>query len=863
MASYKTTSLKLSFVPLLTGMFFAFLLVGCGQNGERQTTLHAGTEDNFSSPIPTQLEKARPGLTAKVIVDGGTASAKTVDLQIVNDQVQGTIPDLPVGQHTFEIQFFIDGVLVATSTVNANIQAGAATPVAFDSSFVFPDTDGDGASNLNEIEIFGSGSNAWNDINTKPEISVVVNPQTAILPPNGVQTFTAAIAQNTNQGVTWSVQGDNSGSITPGGTYTAAEIPGTYNVVATSQADTTKSAIIPVTVVKAAIDSTFDADGIVTTTIGTGSSSISDLAVQTDGKIIAVGISVQGGANQFTLARYNIDGTPDATFDGDGIVTTTTIGASSFARTVALQTNGKIVVGGDSGGQFALTRYNIDGTLDTTFDTDGIVTTTILTSGAGLDLVIQGDGKIVLAGQSTVGGVITATLVRYNRDGTPDTTFDTDGVVTAPAGEVRAVALQSDGRIIIAGRLAGHFFLARYNSNGSPDTTFDSDGIVTTAIGTASFAMDLAIQPDGKIIASGNFTSGTINLALARYNPNGSPDTTFNADGIVTTAIGTTSLFNKQAVTLQADGKIITTGPLTLARFKINGDPDDSFNGGSVPITIGTGGLFHNLALQTDGKVIVGGQLNSHFTLGRFQTAAPAVLLRANLTGSEEIPAVTTLATGSATFVISPGQTEISYTLHIADIGITGITAVQLHFGAPGAEGRALFTLTSSPFVSPLVGKLTAADLEQIAATEGINTFADAIKAMRDGNTYIHIHTSAHLGGEIRGQILEAPPTLSQLQAEIFTPECAHCHISGQPGGDETGMFLNTRENSFNLLVNVSSEQDRNFKRVEPFNPDASFLIKKLTDPTLGQMPADGPPFLSDEQIKKIRDWISSGAKND
>ncbi|MCG3117198.1 MAG: CHRD domain-containing protein, partial [Candidatus Manganitrophus sp. SA1] len=357
----------------------------------------------------------------------------------------------------------------------------------------------------------------------------------------------------------------------------------------------------------------------------------------------------------------------------------------------------------------------------------------------------------------------------------------------------------------------------------SLDTTFDTDGKVTTVLGTQSIAQAMAIQSDGKIVVAGyanNGPSAQNHFNLVRYNTVGSLDTTFDTDGKVTTVLGTNSFAFDVAV--QPDGKIVVAG-------YANNGPSAQF----------------------------------HFNLTRFQSGTTPILLRATLSGSEEVPAVTTLATGSATLVISPGQTEISYTLHIADIGITGITAVQLHFGAPGAEGRALFTLTSSPFVSPLTGKLTAADLERIAATEGINTFADAIKAMRDGNTYLHIHTATHLGGEIRGQILEAPPTLSQLQAEIFTPRCAHCHISGQPGGNETGLFLNSLENSFNLLVNVPSTGDPNVKRVEPDNPDASYLIHKLEGTVSGQMPADGPPFLSDEQIKKVRDWISGGAKND
>jgi uncharacterized delta-60 repeat protein len=868
MGLLKSMYFKFSFMSVFAGIFLAFFLVGCGQNGDQQTRISAGTENNFSSPLPAQLEKARPGLTAKVIVDGGTP----FPLQIVNDQVQGTIPDLPIGPHTFEIQYFIDGVLVATATVNATIQAGTDTPVPFDSTqFVFPDADGDGASNLNEVEIFGSGSNApWNDATKKPELSVVVNPETAILPPNGVQTFTAAIAQNTNQGITWSVQGDNAGTITPGGTYTAPELPGTYNVVATSQADTAKSAIISVTVVKpATIDSTFDADGIVTTNIGS-SSFIAGLAVQTDGKIVAVG---QSGSH-FALVRYNTNGSPDTTFgpSNTGIVTLTTIGTSSVAMAVALQPDGKIVVGGQAASHFTLLRYNDNGTLDTTFDGDGIATTTIGNQSTGFDLVIQGDGKIILAGQSnpTSGGTILA-LARYNTNGSLDTTFDADGIVTGPIGFMHAVALQSDGKIVVGGLSANHFTLVRYNDNGSLDTTFDGDGIATTTIGTASsIVLDLAVQPDGKIVALGRSTSGTATtVALARYNNNGILDTTFSTDGIVTTTISINPV-GFQTVAIQTDGKILSGGNLSLARFNTDGTPDNTFDAdGFIATTIGTGISTFDLALQSDGKAIIGGQVGSHFTLARFQTAAPAVLLRANLTGDQEIqiPPVTTSATGSATFIISPGQSEITYTLS-TDLSFGEIGAVQIHLAPRGQGGGAvLSTLTGDSFISPLTGKLIPSDLEPSAGpVAGIKTFSDLIKAMVEGRTYVHVHTEFHRLGEIRGQIEAPPPTLSALQAQIFTPKCASCHNPDAVGGDTANLFLDSVQTSFDDLVNAPSTQSAIFKRVEPFKPDESYLIKKLEGtapvPFDSRMPLVGPPLSADE-IKLTRDWISAGAKND
>ncbi len=902
MASFKSTFLKFPFVPVFTGMFFALFLASCGQNGDRQTTISAGAQDNFSSPIPAQLEKARTGLNAKVIVDGGTANVRIIDLQVdtQNDRVVGTIPNLPARPHTFEIQYFIDNVLIATApVVTVTIQANADTPVPFDTgALVYPDTDNDGFTNLNEVEIFGSTSDAWTNPNTKPEVSVVVNPGTAILPPNGVQTFTAAIAQNANQGVTWSVEGgDANGTITPGGTYTAPEVSGTtYNVVATSQADPTKIKTIPVTVVNpGSRDVSFDADGSVDTVIPTSNSStIQDIAVQADGKILAAGFS-NISANHFTLARYTTDGALDATFGTGGIVTSPVPNSSSsFIQAVAIQSDGKIIAAGSSTigtTRFTLARYNTDGNIDTSFGTGGFVTSVISTSASStiLDIAIQADGKIVAAGASTI---VSShfTVARYDTDGNFDTSFGTGGSVftaipTSTSSTIQEIAIQADGKIVAAGPSVissnNRFTLVRYEANGNLDNSFGTGGVVTTVIpsSTSSNIQGVSIQSDGKIVAAGfSFISSSNRFTLARYDTSGSLDASFGTAGIVTTEIPTSTNSAALSLVLQTDGKIVAAGHsntpqtnFTLARYNPNGSLDTSFNGNGVIITTipnSTLSLIQSVAIQGDGKVIAAGGSTistGRFTLVRYHTGITPVLLRATLSGSEEIPAVTTLGAGSATFAINPGGTEISYTLHIADIGISGITAVQIHFGARGEEGRALFTLTSSPFVSPLTGKLTAADLERIAATEGINTFADAIKSMRDGNTYLHVHTSTHLGGEIRGQILEAPPTLSLLQAQIFSQRCGNaCHKPGGPGGNETGLFLDTLENSFNLLVNVPSTQTEgsNFKRVEPFNPDASFLVKKLTDPTLGLMPASGPP-LSDEEIQKVRDWISAGAKND
>jgi uncharacterized delta-60 repeat protein len=211
----------------------------------------------------------------------------------------------------------------------------------------------------------------------------------------------------------------------------------------------------------------------------------------------------------------------DTTFDSDGKVTTD-FGAAEDASAVAIQPDGRIVAAGESQGgfgrDFALARYNVDGSLDTSFDSDGKVTTDFGVLDAASDVAIQPDGRIVAAGNSGGFGFSRDfALARYNRDGSLDTSFDSDGKVTTDFGgsEVAtAVAVHPDGRCVAAGGSDEDFALAGYKVDGSLDTSFDSDGKVTTDFGGFEFASDVAIQPDGRIVAAGN--SGG-DFALARY----------------------------------------------------------------------------------------------------------------------------------------------------------------------------------------------------------------------------------------------------------------------------------------------------------------------------------------------------------
>ncbi len=388
------------------------------------------------------------------------------------------------------------------------------------------------------------------------------------------------------------------------------------------------------------LDTTFDGDGKVTTAIGIGGIATS-VAIQPDGKIVAAGNSLFGSSYDFALVRYNPDGSLDATFDGDGKVTTDFGGIIDQANSVAIQQDGKIIAAGysriGSNTDFALARYNADGSLDTTFNTDGKLTTAI---GSGTDqansVAIQQDGKIVAAGYSRIGLTDDIALVRYNADGSLDTTFDGDGKVTTSIGSstdrANAAAIQPDGKIVAAGysRIGStdDFALARYNTDGSLDTTFDGDGKVTTDIGTSTdWAFSVAIQPDGKIAAAGNSFNGSIDdFALVRYNADGSLDTTFGGDGKVTTTIGS-STDRAYAVAIQPDGRIVAAGydleDFAIARYNPDGSLDATFDGdGKLTTNFGSGNNFGtSTAVQPDGKIVVAGYSNGatiDFVLARY-----------------------------------------------------------------------------------------------------------------------------------------------------------------------------------------------------------------------------------------------------
>jgi uncharacterized delta-60 repeat protein len=390
------------------------------------------------------------------------------------------------------------------------------------------------------------------------------------------------------------------------------------------------------------LDASFDGDGKVSTDLlwsraGSG-------AVQTDGKIVVVGcdqVYDDVFLWHFVLAvtRFNADGSLDKSFDGDGRLTAVFGDAESMADGVAIQRDGRIVVAGEYAGggveaSVALARLNANGSLDKSFDGDGKVIATVpMSRDSGSDVAIQPDGKIVVAGSSYDGSGNALAVTRYSPDGTLDKSFSGDGkAITAVDGiPGQSVAIQADGKIVVAGQSGGCFAVVRYKANGILDTSFGSRGIVTTNFGSGySLQLGVAIQADGKIVVAGGCYTNRYGFGVARYNADGSLDTSFDGDGKVFTYFGSGPSAG-YSVAIEADGKIVVAGKamdqkwkVAAARYNPDGSLDSTFDGdGRVATDVGPGdAVGYSVAIQADGKVVVAGTstngLDQDFALVRY-----------------------------------------------------------------------------------------------------------------------------------------------------------------------------------------------------------------------------------------------------
>ncbi|RYY95552.1 MAG: hypothetical protein EOO11_15580, partial [Chitinophagaceae bacterium] len=332
---------------------------------------------------------------------------------------------------------------------------------------------------------------------------------------------------------------------------------------------------------------------------GTGANSaVYSLALQLDGKVLVGGTftTINGAAANY-MARLNADGSLDASFDPG-------TGANNWVYSLALQLDGKVLVGGNfttinGATRNRIARLNADGSLDTSFD-----------PGTGANnrvsiLALQPDGKVLVGGNfTTINGTTSNRLARLNADGSLDVTFTGTGA----NGEVYSLALQSDGKVLVGGAFTTingitRNYIARLNADGSLDTSFDP------RTGANNWVYSVALQPDGKVLEGGNFTTinGITRNYIARLNADGSLDTGFDP------GIGANSAV--YSIAMQSDGKVLVGGAFTtfngmarsrIARLNANGSLDTSFDPGT-----GASGAVYSIAVQSDGRVFVGGDFTT------------------------------------------------------------------------------------------------------------------------------------------------------------------------------------------------------------------------------------------------------------
>ncbi|WP_445452187.1 T9SS type A sorting domain-containing protein [Flavobacterium sp. 25HG05S-40] len=451
------------------------------------------------------------------------------------------------------------------------------------------------------------------------------------------------------------------------------------------------------------LDTTFGTDGKVVTSFGNGYTGLTSMAILPDGKFVAAGSFSPPSQNTVTIiaAKYNADGSLDTTFDTDGKVTTTFgTGTNSYGVFVSANSDGKITVAGTvfTASQtivnFGLVQYNLNGSLDTTFDGDGKALSLIddgfyqvksiskdangnylvnfsdgnpsnysvirkynadisfdesfgsngqfntLNSGYGMaeNITVTSDSKIIMLRSYAFG------LTKYNANGTLDTTFDTDGMVITEfeysTDDLKKVVVLPDDKIIAIGTSRyrqpnnasfSNIVLSRYNSNGSLDTSYGDLGKVYSVFGENVYTiMNAFVQTDGKLLVNAYyyvFPSYDPIYELIRYNSNGSLDTTFGNNGKIITSQGGFTVLNP------SDGKLL----FYSVNYLPSGDYDHIIkrynNDGSIDTTFGTNGAvtYNNgnspydlkFALQQDGKILVSGtsyssNFNSQFFTVRY-----------------------------------------------------------------------------------------------------------------------------------------------------------------------------------------------------------------------------------------------------
>jgi len=386
------------------------------------------------------------------------------------------------------------------------------------------------------------------------------------------------------------------------------------------------------------LDVSFDTDGIVVTDVDSNWDIAYDIALQNDGKIVAAGLVTIGAEYTMGVFRYFTNGSLDTSFGNGGIVSIDFDTASQFneAYSVAIQPDGKIIVAGsaeinaDRG--FAVARLNVNGSLDNSFDGDGKKVVQLGVPGymdAARKVLMDASGNIILVGdmQTTSWGRDFA-LLKLHTNGSIDTTFGLNGVASANFSGLDDVAHASvilmDGRIAVGGTTMvfsnTDYGLAVFTANGILDNSFSGNGRLNTDFGAGNDeAFDIKQQGDGKILLAGSSTIFTSkDITAARYLLNGDLDTNFSNNGKFITTINTSGDDEARSILIQPDNYFILGGYTTnssssdfaLLRIDYNGIPDSSFGTNALVTTNILGGQYneiYDLAIQSDYKILAAG----------------------------------------------------------------------------------------------------------------------------------------------------------------------------------------------------------------------------------------------------------------
>jgi uncharacterized delta-60 repeat protein len=391
------------------------------------------------------------------------------------------------------------------------------------------------------------------------------------------------------------------------------------------------------------LDSSFGVDGkVISRNFGT----CNTMAIQKDGKIVCAGTITNVSDTDFRLVRYLANGILDSSFGKQGIADIVITETSSETVGIKIQDDQKIVVVGwgykHGMPTFVIARCLPDGSLDENFGINGIVDTAFGIGESIPAVGLQSDGKILVTGWYAPSSYIT---VRYNIDGSIDESFGNGGTVFTNFGVFvipSSIVVQPDNKIVVGGSTSepAKFLLVRYMPDGTLDNSFGNKGKVITDFGQGDDVINnIALQADGKIVVSGTTNNSNLdNMALARYQSNGTPDSSFNGNGKVTCKF---EGFYSRATSalIQGDGEIIISGyvfgaqygDFAMARYLPNGSSDSSFGINSKVITdMGLIDMSYSSALQNNEKIILAGSsliINSdtpqnNFALARYNNDA-------------------------------------------------------------------------------------------------------------------------------------------------------------------------------------------------------------------------------------------------